>query len=291
MSKTFEQFHLSLIERDQLDLLEEPSSRETWLRRRFAEKFQFWHHGSTFWWVPQHLSDRFIVGVIERERKQSERTPPNEGALEIEGTFWTGSMMIIDPNNVPGGQALAFERNSKVGEPNAVVSSLIRHLNTFSALQYAIQYKPLFRSGSFWRFAQKHGDQLEYVRFKFTVPNMIFGAGGGVKKGLRRLGGDTEAQEIEVKLESEEGIRADSEAVREGVAYGEEGNATVTAKALDGERWSSTRQKVTSKVKSVIDFADSNAQEIHEWLKKALTGDEDPMDDGFDNPDRWDRDG
>lgn len=289
MVKVFEQFHFSLIEREQPDLLEPQLSREDWLRQRFGERFQFTHHGKQFWWVSQPISDQFIVGVIEREKVQPERTPPSEGAVEIEGRFWTGSMVIIDPRNVPHGQAVAFERNSKVGEPNAVLTSLIKHLNDVLAHQYAVQFKALFKGGSFWNFAEKHGGQLEYVRFKFSVPNMIFGAGGGVKKGLRRIGEDTEAQEIELKIESDDGIKADSEAVKEGLAYGEEGNASVTAKALNGDRWYSTKQKLTVKMQSILNFPKAKAEEVQGWLKQALDRDSDPVDSGSHNSGDRDR--
>ena len=111
---------------------------------------------------------------------------------------------------------------------------------------------------------------MEYVHFRFTVPNMIFGAGGGVKKGLRRIGEDTAAQEIEVKIESEDGVETKSEAIKEGLAYSEEGNASVTAKALNGDRWSSTKRKLTAKMQSILDFSEAKAEEVHEWLKQAL---------------------
>lgn len=289
MSKTFEQFHFSLIEREQADLLQPRLSRKDWLKLRFKERFQFAHHGNQFWWVPQSLSTEYIVGVIEREKAQSERTPPDEGAVEIEGRYWTGSMMIIDPQDIPGGQAVAFERNSKVGEPNAILSSLIKHLNEHTEHQYAVQFKALFKGGSFWNFAEKHGGQLEYVWFKFSVPNMIFGAGGGVKKGLRRIGEDTDAQEIELKIESDDGIKADSQAVKEGLAYGEEGNASVTAKALNGDRWHSTKQRLAVKMHSILNFPKAQTEEIQGWLKQALDRDAESVDNGSDNSDDLDR--
>lgn len=288
MVKTFDQFHFSLLEREQPDLLEQKRTRNEWLRHRFSERFEFTHHGNQFWWVPQDLSPSYIVGVIEREKFQTERTPPSEGAKEIEGSFWTGAMVIIDPRDQPGGQAVAVENNINVGQPNAVLTSLVAHLNTIPASQYVLLFKALFEGGSFWRFAEKHGGQLEYVRFRFTVPNMIFGAGGGVKKGLRRIGEDTEAQEIEVKIESDAGIKADSEAVREGLAYGEEGNATVTAKALNGERWSSTKRKLTVKMQSILNFSQAKAEEVQGWLKQALDRDAHTLDSDADPADSGD---
>lgn len=87
VNKTFEQFHFSLLLRDQPDLLEPSRDRASWLRFRFAERFTFMHHGNQFWWVPQKISDDYLVGVIEREKFHIERTPPTEGAEEVEGSF------------------------------------------------------------------------------------------------------------------------------------------------------------------------------------------------------------
>jgi hypothetical protein len=285
MPRVFEQFHFSLIEREQPSFLEPSRDREHWLRAKFGGPLTFKHHGKPFFWVPQPLSDEFIVGVIERKRRQPERTPPEEGAKEIEGEFWTGSMVIIDPQNRPDGQRVAFENRTNVGQPAAILSSLVALLNSDEAHQYALHFKSLFRGDSFWRFADKHGGRLEYVSFRFTVPNMIFGAGGGVKKGLTRIGADTDAQEIELKVESDDGVRADSETVKEGLAYGEEGNARVTAKALSGEYWSSTKRKLTIKMQSILNLAEMTSGEVHRWLKQAMDRDSDSGHSGADPSD------
>lgn len=85
-------------------------------------------------------------------------------------------------------------------------------------------------------------------------------------------------------------MKADSTAVREGLAYGEEGNAKVTAKALNGDRWCSTTEKLTVKMQSILNFAEAKKDEAQTWLNQALGRGEDSDDPGFDNPDNWDRD-
>ena len=130
MAKTFEQFHFSLIERDEPDFLEPTLTREAWLRSKLGSQFQFRHMGKAFHWVPQPISDEFLVGVVERQKSQTQRTPPDEGALEIEAEIWKGSMVVIDPVHRPDGQKVAFENDSSVGQPKAVLTSLVAHLNT-----------------------------------------------------------------------------------------------------------------------------------------------------------------
>jgi len=208
MAKYFDQFHFSLIERDQPDFLVPPLPREDWLRDKLGTGFTFRHKGTQFHWVPQNLSDELIVGVIERKKTLAQRTPPEDGAQEFEGEIWQGAMVIVDPQHRPDGQKVAVEDVGNVGQAKALLASLVATINLQTANQYVLFFKPLFRGDSFWKFAEKHGGTLQYVAFKFTVPNMIFSAGGGVKKGLKRIGNDTGAQEIDVRLESDDGDAA-----------------------------------------------------------------------------------
>lgn len=290
MAKIFEQFHFSLIEREQSELFEPSLKREQWLRQKLGERIDFYHAGKPFHWVPQDYSDELICAVIERERVHTVRTPPDKGAEETEDTYYTGSLVIVDPADHPDGQRVSVQQDQHVGQPSAMLTSLLKHLNIRSEHQYALHFKALFKSDNFWKFADKHGGQLAFVRFRFTVPNMIFGAGGKTKDGLRRIGEDTDAQEIDLRLDSDDGVKADSTAVREGLAYGEEGNAKVTAKALNGDRWSSTTEKLTVKMPRILNFVEATKDEAQAWLNQALGRGEDSDDPGFDNPDNWDRD-
>lgn len=283
MPKVFEQFHLSLIERDQPDLYQPAMSREDWLRHQFRSRFEFRHMGNQFHWVPQKLSPAFIVGVIERKKPLPQRKPPEEGAAEFEGEIWQGSLVIIDPVHHPDGQKVAVEEVAVVGLPNALLASLVGHINALSTKQYALFFKPLFRGDSFRKFAEKHGGSLQYVAFKFTVPNMIFGAGTKVVTGLKRIGADTGAQEVDVRLESDDGVNANSKSVEEAVDYAEDGNARVTAKAITGEYWSSTKRKLTVKMHSILNFASATTGQVQVWLNQALDRGPDNLDSG---PDR-----
>lgn len=286
MPKVFEQFHFSLIEREQPDMFEPPVSREEWLRRAFGARFQFRHMGNQFHWVPQELAAEFIVGVIERKTTQHQRKPPEEGAAEFEGEIWQGSLVIIDPKHHPDGQKVAVEDKVSVGQPKALLSSLVGHVNADASNQYALFFKPLFRGDSFRKFAERHGGSLQYVAFKFTVPNMIFGVGTKVVTGLKRIGKDTGAQEVDLRLESDDGVDANSNSVKEAVDYAEDGNARVTAKAITGEYWSSTKRKLTVKMHSILDFANAKKEQVQSWLNQALDRGPDNSDSGSDRSGR-----
>lgn len=285
MAKLFEQFHLSMIERDQPDLLVAPMTREAWLRAQLSERIEFHHMGKALFWVPQDWSGEFITAIVERQRSKVQHFGPDEGGQEFTGSEWQGSIVIIDPQHRPDGQKLSFEYDAAVGQPSAILTSLVSHINSVAANQYALLFKPLIHIGSFAKFAQKHGGVLQYVSFKFTVPNMIFGAATATTDGLSRIGKDTGAQEVEVKLDSDDGVRADSPTVKEAVAYAEDGNARVTAKARNGDYWTSTKQKVTVKMQSILNFATDRREAVQEWLQVALGRDEDHIDSGADSAD------
>ncbi len=274
MDKTFEHYHLSLVERPQQDLLSEPRSREDWIRHVFAEKFEFAHYGATFWWVPSAGSDGFIVGVAEREKARAQHRGPEENAAEFIGREWQGSLILIDPQHRPDGQKLAFERDKNVGTPAAILDSIVAEINSRPANQYSIYIRPLFDSEGFWSFAARHGGVVKYVTFDFVVPNMFFGARTSVDTGLRRLGSETGAQSVKVRLESDDGVQAESQSVQDAMAYAEEGNASVTAQALSGDRYSSTRRRRTSRVQTL----GRAGERVQQWIARALGHDENSPD-------------
>lgn len=270
MAKVFEHYHISLVERDQPDLLEPRRSREDWIRHVLALKFDFAHFGNRFWWVPHAGSGEYVTGIIERQKARTQHRGPDEDAHEFVGHEWQGSLIVVDPQHRPDGQKLAFERDSSVGTPAAILDSMVAAINARPGIQYTIHIKPLFDSEGFWTFAERHGGRVKYVTFDFVVPNMFFGASTSVDTGLRRIGADTGAQTVRMRLESEDGVDTNSESVRDALAYAEEGNASVTAQSLDGDRYSSTRRRRTSRVEVLA----KAGEKVHQWIAQVLGRDE-----------------
>jgi hypothetical protein len=157
MERIFEHFHLNLVESEQADWLIHPLTREEWLRGVFAEKLEFLHHAKPFFWVPHTGEAEFVIGTIVRKKRQLQHKGPDEGAGEFEGEEWQGSMVIIDPEHRPGGQKVAFERDRDVGQPNAILSSLVAHLNEGTPRQYTIVVRSLFDADTFRTFARRTG--------------------------------------------------------------------------------------------------------------------------------------
>jgi hypothetical protein len=272
--RVFEHFHLSLIEHDQSDMFIHPLTREEWLRTTFSETFSFYHMAKEFHWVPKSGADPYVVGIIERIRRRTQHKSPEEGAVEFVGQEWQGAMVIIDPRYRPDGQKVAFENKRDVGQPHAILASLTAFLNTRST-QYSIHVKPIFDSETFRRFAARHGNVMRYVTFDFVVPNMFFGARLGVKKGLERVGTDTGAEGVKVTLDSDKGVRTDSQNVEDALEYSEQGNARVTAAALTGEKYSSTANRRIVKMRGILNAAELTEAGVRNWLRRALGRDQD----------------
>jgi hypothetical protein len=280
MARTFEHYHLSMVERDQPDLYVATTTREQWLRRIFGEPFTFTHMGKEFHWVPRTEGAPNILGIVERQKPRRQHRSPEDGADEFEAMEWQGSLVVIDPEYRPDGQKLAFEVDANVGKTNALLDSMVAHINN-GTNQYTIVVRALFDSEGFWSFARRHGGVVEYVSFKFVVPNMFFGASTSIDQGLRRIGEDTNAQEVEVKIDSDDGVKTDSDTIKDGMAYAEAGNASVTAKALNGDRYTSSKRRKTSKV---IDIIIEGRESLALLMKKALGRDEDDSVDADDRP-------
>lgn len=285
MNRVFEHFHLNLVLKVQPDLLGKDLTREEWIRSIFAETFPFLHRNKTLHWVPRGDQTEMVLGIIERQKFRTQHRGPDEGATEFQGQEWQGSIIVIDPVHRQDGQKLAFERDRDVGEPNAILDSLVTHFNEQQEPPYTIVVRSLFDADTFRSFARRHGEVVKYVNFSFVVPNMFFGASTSVDQGLRRIGSSTGAQTVDLRLQSQDGVKTDSADVKDALLYAEAGNASVTAKALNGDLYSSTSRRLTVKMHSILNLAKDSKESVRKWLGQALGREQG---DSVDNADRAD---
>lgn len=250
---TFELHHLSLAPRAQPDLFDREPGKAAWIRRAFSKQRAFEHRGNNFHWVPYGVkaTDGAVIGVIERQYPIQHYEAPEDGGKPTSSDIWQGAVVTIDPEHHDDGQKLAFERGTKVGQPLAVLSSLVGAINTLPEAPYIITVKAIWDEQSFQTFARRHGNLLRSITFDFVVPNM-FDLSGKLDEKLKQVGEDTGAQHVKLTLESPDGVKADAPEVRSGVAYGAKGQATLTATAMDGDRYTSTDKVRTTRVSSLI---------------------------------------
>jgi len=235
--KAFTLFHLSLVPVDQLDIeTRTGDTREEWLRHSLAHTFEFPHWGGgTLYWVPLSPIGESLFGLLQRTRPHEHHKPPEDGGAEIVSDEWQGAYVILDPTHHDEGQRVAVE-NDVVGNPRALLKSLVATINERAAAPYQIEIEPLFDASRFWAFSKRHDDILKSVTFDFVVPNM-WGTESDLEKDLDETGKQTGAERVTVGLSAEHGIHTENQKVRDGLEYAEKGAGTVRARALDGQRF------------------------------------------------------
>jgi len=255
--RKFTLFHFSLIPIPQITFsMRGNDTREEWLRFALQQPFEFGHiAGSTLHWVPQGSADECIVGVIQRIKSHERHKPPSEGGGEVVEEEWQGAYVMLDPTHHDEGQRVAVE-NDVVGKPSSLIKSLARAVNARDEAPYQIEIEALFDASRFWAFSRKHNNLLRRIDFDFVVPNM-WDTEKDLDADLRDTGRVTGAERVRIGLRSEHGVSTQNQKVREGVEYAEKGAGTLSARAMDGTPFRSTRQHLVSKIPAVKASADA----------------------------------
>lgn len=270
---TFELFHLSLIERDQGDFFLPRFSRAEWITRVLAEPFTFEHRNKSFHWVPKEASEGLVAGTVARVHRRVHHTPPEEGAVEVASDEWQGSLVLIDPTEHDDGQKVSFERDQTVGRPRAVLQSLLAALNATANAPYAVEPKPIFDQRSFWAWSSAHENRVRRITFDFVVPNMWHSA-SNLDEELRALKG-IGVQRAKVTYEGPDEIEATSEIIKDGVDYASKGGGTVTAKATNGDKFTSTEQTKTVSLPTTSATLGELREAITKWSRRLLGREQD----------------
>lgn len=267
---TFELFHLSLIERehDLFSQLQKQPTREEWLREAFSSNFTFEHRARKFYWVPWQPIKGLLVGRVARTHKRAHHTPPEEGAVETISDEWQGSLVLIDPAPHEDGQKVGFERDPTIGRPRSVLQSLLAHVNSLPDAPYAIEPKPIFDENSFWAWSSAHENKLRRITFDFVVPNM-WDSASNLDKELRELR-SIGVQRAKVSYEAPDEIDATSTPIKEGVDYASKGGGTVTAKAKNGDTYTSTEKTRTAKLPTTSAEVGGIREAITKWSQRLL---------------------
>lgn len=265
MSRTFELFHISLKERAQIDMFVGSMSREESIRAAFAEGLQFVHFKKDFYWVPKKVDGGDVIGIVERQKPRKQHRPPEQGGAEFVDSEWQGAVVIIDPTAHEDGQRVAFEFDQDVGKPWTILEDIIDAINSKHIIPYIMEVKPIFDGNDFWAFASKHNQVVKKITFDFVVPNM-WGTKKKLDKELKGTGDDTGAQKVKITLDGADGVKADSQRVKDGVEYAQKGGASISATALDGDKFRST-DKITSTRVGEEDLEEADSVTI--WQKLA----------------------
>lgn len=239
--RVFSILHLSLVENKEPTFDSFSGSREEWLRFALKKPFEFQGRGGKLlYWVPKGARDDLIFGLIQGKKPHKYHEPPSAGGGEVEGDFWQGAFVFLDPRHHDDGQKLAVE-NDVLGRPRALAKALFDHVNSMVEAPYNCLAELVFNEDDFWRFAEESRGILRYIKFEFVVPNM-WGPQNDLEEDLKETGRQTGSDSVEVTFRGKEGVRTENEKVRNGVAYSGRGAGVVKAKNLEGKRFSSVKE-------------------------------------------------
>ncbi len=232
--------------------------RQEWLRYALQDVFEFEHRGgSTLHWVPQGAADECMLGLIQKTKIHQLHEPPEKGGQEITREEWQGAYVMIDPTHHDEGQRIAVE-NDVVGKPNALLKSLAQHLNLREDAPYQIEIEPIWDASRFWAFSNAHNNMMQKIEFDFVVPNM-WSTETDLDHDLRDTGEKTGAERVSVAFRSQHGVSTNNSKVRQGVKYAERGAGTLSARAMDGTPFRSTKTMLISKIPAVKAGAEAMA--------------------------------
>lgn len=246
-NRVFSLLHLSLIGKRQPELDAFRGTREEWLREALSVQFEFsgWG-GKRLVWVPRSVNQDLIFGLIQGKRPHSYHASPSEGGEEKEDFFWQGAYFYLDPAHHKDGQKVAIE-NDVLGKPIALAKALFSHISEQSRSPFEIIPQAIFDEGDFWKFVKESEGALQYIKFSFVVPNM-WGPQNDLEEDLKETGRETGSEKVDVVFRSRQGVKADSNKVRDGVSYAGRGSGAVTARNLKGRKYSSRKKTSTESI-------------------------------------------
>lgn len=273
MARVFEHFHLSLLVPKQSDMFTEKPfpSREDWLRRAFANPFKFRHRRGECFWVPAQTDTEVIAGNVVRSHQRRQHKPPEEGGHEVISNEWQGAMVLIDPRHHSDGQKVSFERDETLGRPRSVLQSMIAHVNLIENAPYIITPEPIFNKSSFWAWSAAHENRLHSISFEFVAPNM-FGSKNSLDEEMAELGaiGVAKARINLSAGQRKDGIDARDQRVQNGVDYAAQGGGTVTARAKNGDNYSSTDDTLTTRLPTSSADRNDGVGALTKWFQSLL---------------------
>lgn len=245
--RKFSLFHLSLVPLHGDLFISPPGSREDWLRNSLSKSFSFPHRGGDdLFWVPIRSDHELIMGLVQKKQKHEAHQSPEEGGGELVVDEWQGAYILLDPTHHDDGQKAAVE-NDVVGKPSALLKSLVAALNNQPERHYHIEIEAIFNADKFWEFAAKHGKKLRRIKFEFVVPNM-WDTASALAEDLKETGEQTGAQRVKIEFSATDGVRTMNQKIVDGVEYSGRGAGSLTATAMNGERFNSKSTQKTASV-------------------------------------------
>lgn len=272
MSSKFELFHLSLLERTQPNLFDDFTNmnREEWLRKVFSEEQSFEHYGFTFHYVPSKTKSDVskLLGKIGRKVLRDENKSPAENFESVTHETWKAAILVLDPVHHEDGQKVAIQHIKEVGSPSQLVAKLIERINEMYRGQYSVQVAQIIEEQSFWDFVHQNEGNVTSVTLECIPPNM-WGTKEEFDSDLKELRENEGAKKVKITIENDEGIKPDTEKMRNAVRYTARGGGKIKAKAKNNKYYNS-QDKVKRTIVEDVQEISLDGIEIEKMLNRIL---------------------
>lgn len=256
MSNRFELFHLSLLQRAQMDIDGEEFkdfTRAEWLNKVFTEKMPFDSYGSEFYYLPSLPSegDDVVVGRLGRHVERDENLPPEDGFEEITREIWLASVIVLDPAEHEDGQKLAVQVVGDIGKPSTLVKNLVGSINNrYPYSPYSIEVGHIVDTQTFWNFVSENKGDVTSVSFDFIPPNML-GADEDYYQEMNEYKQNEKARKVKLSIENPDGINPETDRIKRATNYALEGRGAIKAKAKGNKRYNSDNEVQRTYVENV----------------------------------------
>lgn len=262
-------YRLSLTEADQ-DLFSDgklSETRKSFLSRMFDVEFDFeTRKGKILRYRPIQNDDGMIGGAICRWMPESYEGDPSDPFEPVDGGRWAKAAFFLNLNDDQ--QVVGIERVTTIGKPGSVMKGLVEQLNERSGRRpYRIDVFSVNVEQSFQRAIESYSGPITTLIFDLVLPNPTDGE-SATQKALKRLKDKVDADRAKATIKNDEGLKTDSEMVRDAVGYAENGGGDTIAK--DGKHVVYNSKKIVKDV-SVDDDLKPTGGEIS-GLKDRLSG-------------------
>ena len=161
------------------------------------------------------------------------------------------------------GQKVAFEEDSRVGRPTAIMDSLAAYLNRNDG-PYFFEPNPISDAETFWDFIRKNEGEVTSVTFEFIAPNM-FGQADDYDKEMAAMRDEERVRRAKLQLENPDGLALETPRVKHAVNYAARGTGSIKAKTKRHKKFNSK-----NRVKKSTIPQNKNGTPLVEVIKNAI---------------------
>lgn len=206
-------------------------TRSGYLQTAFNQRIDFVHRKAQLVYIPigdQARDDGVVMlGRIGRSFQELVNEPPEQGFAETELTTWRASNFLIDTGDHADGQKIAMQARGDVGNPLAVVGSLVTHMNQVNEdAGWILEISPMTEPGNFWTVVREFKGEITAAIFSFVTPNVL-GLRSQLNEGLKAARQNNNAHRVGITLANENGnLDLEKQNIEDAVEYVSEGGGT-----------------------------------------------------------------